>query len=235
MRKSNFKHPLAILRTSIGLSQREMANLLECSAPAVQSIELGRLVLSDGLASRIADETGVDLGWLKKGDPSAPPIDRRGAPFTKPGFERWRAARAGEKLGLGGLEMIDAAITLAFVQMGTACLAACETSRVPLFCYKISETLGQLAKEFATPHCVASVAYFQESSSLLVTCPRVADTARFPGLAEAVKLLAISVNRHYSVGITADTEAEAEAGAEADSQSNVEEYQRKDQDLEIGI
>src|SRR3954447_19679671 len=73
MRPSPMRHTLAILRTTIGLTQKELAVLTGRAARTVQAIELGQLPLSEELALRIAKETGVDEGWLLEGDTSVPP------------------------------------------------------------------------------------------------------------------------------------------------------------------
>lgn len=73
MRPSPLRHPLAVLRTTIGLTQKELADLVGRAARTIQSIELGHLPLSEELALRIAKETGVDESWLLQGDTSIPP------------------------------------------------------------------------------------------------------------------------------------------------------------------
>ena len=72
MRPSPLKHPLAVLRTTIGLTQKEMANLVGRATRTIQAIELGQLPLGEELALKIAQETGVDESWLLKGDPNLP-------------------------------------------------------------------------------------------------------------------------------------------------------------------
>src|SRR6185295_16888592 len=77
MRPSPLKHPLAVLRTTIGLTQKEMAELTGRAARTIQAVELSKLPLSEELALRIAKETGVDESWLLAGDTNVPP--QRGA------------------------------------------------------------------------------------------------------------------------------------------------------------
>lgn len=98
MRPSQLKHSVAVLRTTIGLGQKEFADLIGVSASTVQSIELGankaghyRLKLGEKLAHRICLETDADLGWLLAGVPTAP-IRPDESPLTKETFERFRAA-----------------------------------------------------------------------------------------------------------------------------------------------
>jgi transcriptional regulator with XRE-family HTH domain len=99
MRPSPLRHPLAVLRTTIGLTQKELAEMTGRAARTIQSIELGHLSLSEELALRIAEETGVDESWLLQGDTGIPP-QRGGAllafakenrPYTREDYEWQRA------------------------------------------------------------------------------------------------------------------------------------------------
>ena len=63
MRPSPQRHPLAVLRTLIGFTQKELAQILECSTPTVQAVELGKLKLSLDLAQRVYFQTGVSTEW----------------------------------------------------------------------------------------------------------------------------------------------------------------------------
>jgi transcriptional regulator with XRE-family HTH domain len=93
------RHTLAILRTTIGLTQKELAVLTGRAARTVQAIELGQLPLSEELALRIAKETGVDEGWLLEGDTSVPPqmgrallgFARERRPYRREDYEWQRA------------------------------------------------------------------------------------------------------------------------------------------------
>lgn len=99
MRLSPLRHPLAVLRTTIGLTQKEMADLVQRSTRTIQAVELGQLPLSEDLAKAIAEATGVDQGWLLENNPKTPP--RKGitamgmgtgtGQFGKPEFEFHRA------------------------------------------------------------------------------------------------------------------------------------------------
>jgi transcriptional regulator with XRE-family HTH domain len=78
MRVSPLRHPLAILRTIIRLTQKEMADLVQRSPRTIQAIELGQLPLSEELAMVIAQETGIDAGWLLEKNPATPPREGLG-------------------------------------------------------------------------------------------------------------------------------------------------------------
>src|SRR5258708_3228597 len=68
MPASKRSHVLAILRANLDLKQSELAQLVGCSLPTIQSIELNRLALSPSLAARISTATGADLDWLRAND-----------------------------------------------------------------------------------------------------------------------------------------------------------------------
>ncbi len=68
---------LAVLRSVAGITQKELARLIDCATVTVQSIELGKLALSRRLAERVSLQTGVSLEWLLKGDFKSAPISAR--------------------------------------------------------------------------------------------------------------------------------------------------------------
>ena len=91
MRPSPQRHTLAVLRNISGMTQKEMAAILECSTPTIQAVELGRLNLSDKLAGLVSHKTGINLAWLLTNDVNQPPVDVDGAPYTKALFEDYQA------------------------------------------------------------------------------------------------------------------------------------------------
>jgi DNA-binding XRE family transcriptional regulator len=95
MRPSALRHPVAVLRTFLGLKQPEFAKLVGCSPATIQSIELGpeRLEASFSVAFQISDATGVDHKWIINGDPLAPMMDRFGNPYSIEVWEVFRDAR----------------------------------------------------------------------------------------------------------------------------------------------
>lgn len=92
MRRSPLSHPLAVLRTTIGLTQKEMGDLVKRAARTIQSIELCKLPLTEELALRVAEATGVDEGWLFAGDPLTPP--RKGLTLQQIGHGQGDYTRA---------------------------------------------------------------------------------------------------------------------------------------------
>ena len=91
MRPSPLRHTLAVLRSFLRLTQKEMADIVECSTPTIQAIELGKLNLSEKLGVTLATKTGVSLDWLMQNDVTAPVVDRSGETYTKEAFESIRA------------------------------------------------------------------------------------------------------------------------------------------------
>ncbi len=99
MRNSPLRHPLAILRITIGLTQKELGALVNRAARTIQSIELGHLPLTEELALRLAEATGVDEAWLFAGNPQTPPLKglslrqagRAEGVYTKADYEYHRA------------------------------------------------------------------------------------------------------------------------------------------------
>ena len=91
MRPSPLRHPVAVLRNLIGLGQKELAQLVGKSASTIQAIELGKLRLSEELAAKIEQETGVSSDWLLAGDVNRPIENAIGASYLKDDYELARA------------------------------------------------------------------------------------------------------------------------------------------------
>jgi transcriptional regulator with XRE-family HTH domain len=94
--QSKKKTPVAVLRTKLGLTVKEFAELIGKSVWSVTSLETGRLNLSEETAIKISDETGVAMKWLLDGKPKekpyeTDPIDGSKHPYTKEIFERIQA------------------------------------------------------------------------------------------------------------------------------------------------
>jgi DNA-binding XRE family transcriptional regulator len=73
---SKLRHNLARARRDVlKVTQAQLAKWVGCSPVTIQSIEAGRLALSDFLAARIEQITGVSAEWLLKNDlKSGPPL-----------------------------------------------------------------------------------------------------------------------------------------------------------------
>ena len=155
MQPSPLKHVLAIVRTTVGLTQKELAAVLGCSVPTIQSIELGRLKLSEGLAQRVVENTGVDLACLLHNDPSQPVLDQTGQPYTRAEFDRWQANKAFSQDHAHSLpeEVGDYMLLWSLFKRHVRLLAetlahAYTRNQSRLFAYKCNLALKQLADQF---------------------------------------------------------------------------------------
>lgn len=64
---------VAVLRAAIGLSVEQFADLIGKSTSTINSLETGRLALSEETAERIEYKTGVSIQWLLGGNPTEKP------------------------------------------------------------------------------------------------------------------------------------------------------------------
>jgi transcriptional regulator with XRE-family HTH domain len=153
MRPSLKKHVLAVLREVIGFKQPMMAELLGCSLSSIQSIEVGRLPLSEKMAQRVALETGVAIEWLLKNNIKEPPVcplkqfTRFRRPFTKEYFEHWRAEKERPKNGSSDLEMSHFCTAIEMARVAAILQAAWEQGRFELFRFKIWQAVTEIGEE----------------------------------------------------------------------------------------
>ncbi len=150
MRRSPQRHPLAVLRLKIGLGQKEMASLLKCSRPTIQAIELGKLKLSERLATEIAIQTGASLEWLLSGNPSGPPRSQWGGEYTLEEFERVQADLIQPRTHYTDLEYISEFYLDCSSRIGEALLASIRADHYPIFRYRLRQLLDRLEQEFGT-------------------------------------------------------------------------------------
>jgi transcriptional regulator with XRE-family HTH domain len=86
------KHPrrqsaLSKIRAATGLTQRDFAARLGCSAAAVEMAELGERAVSESMAVKVMGLTGCDPDALLLGKAK----DQRGKDFTEQSFHSWTA------------------------------------------------------------------------------------------------------------------------------------------------
>jgi transcriptional regulator with XRE-family HTH domain len=62
--KKKPKHVIAWVREQLGLSQAQLAGLIGSRQPTIQSIEIGRLPLSEYFAYALAEQTGIKAKWF---------------------------------------------------------------------------------------------------------------------------------------------------------------------------
>jgi DNA-binding XRE family transcriptional regulator len=66
------RHNLQRLRAELNVSQATLAAWVGRSAVTIKAVEIGKLTLSDNLATLIAEVTGADKDWLLRNDLSEP-------------------------------------------------------------------------------------------------------------------------------------------------------------------
>jgi hypothetical protein len=90
MAKSLQKTTLAILRHTLGVHGHEsrFARRIRRSPSWVKQASSGHLPLTRSVAIVVAYETGVSFEWLMTGDPTQPPVDMQGMPYTLETFAR---------------------------------------------------------------------------------------------------------------------------------------------------
>lgn len=153
------KHTLAVLRRTIGLEQKEMAELLGCSPATIQAVEYGKLPLSARLAERAALETGAGLDWLLDNHLKRGPVDSVGRPLTVQTFQETRAARTRPQDTGSDLDRIREAYPFAIDVVGSILLKAFEAGRVDLYVYKLLSALQELGVELGETRCLKRFVY----------------------------------------------------------------------------
>ncbi|HLP78246.1 MAG TPA: helix-turn-helix transcriptional regulator [Candidatus Paceibacterota bacterium] len=148
MRVSSQSHTLAVLRILLGLTQKEMAAVLQCSAPTIQAIELDRLKLSEKLAGLASLKTGINLAWLLENDVTQPPIDTKGRAYTKATFEEFQAINNIRKDPQMENEIAIFCRNQISVRLHALLLRAYRNDATDLCVYKLSKAFDELEKQF---------------------------------------------------------------------------------------
>jgi transcriptional regulator with XRE-family HTH domain len=148
MRPSNQRHPLAVLRVLVGLTQKEMAAILDCSTPTIQAVELGKLKLSEKLAEHISIKTGIKIDWLLQNDVGQPPMDVAGAPYTKQTYENYQAQSSYQHDAFGAVFSTVYCHMANMARLEALILRAFTDDKMPLCAYKLSQAFDKLDQEF---------------------------------------------------------------------------------------
>src|SRR5687767_9784454 len=146
MRISPLQHPLAILRTKLGLGQREFGEKVGRHWRTIQSIELGKLPLSAKLAERICDETSVNFQWLMNGDPAAPIIDERGLPWSRNAFFDVQGRKLLPGSSLGRHYAMDL-LTASIAQICAAVVAASESKNIRAYPWRLATAIDKVMED----------------------------------------------------------------------------------------
>src|SRR6266404_752890 len=155
MRSSPLRHPLAILRNIIGLTQKQLADLAECARPTVQAIELQKLHLSEKLALKIAYQTGVHVGWLLADNVETAPTCGNGRPFTKESFEMEQASLRAPAIRQGDLNAIRLEMITAVERLAASCSSAYKADQIWLWTYKVEAALEALVNQFGIDRSIS--------------------------------------------------------------------------------
>jgi hypothetical protein len=124
-----------------------MADLVECSRPTIQAIELAKLPLSEKLATRIEHETGISLEWLLANDPGKPPVDWINMPYTQRTYDQHQASKNRSSSDPNDFYYMQGTMALALAEICNMLLESYKTGRLDLCGFKLKQTLGDLRKE----------------------------------------------------------------------------------------
>jgi transcriptional regulator with XRE-family HTH domain len=155
MRNSPLKHPVAVLRTMLGLSQEEFGKEINLSRRTIQSIELGNLRLTEENALLIQQRIGVSIHWLLGGDPAVEPYfedeRERRVRYTREMYDELRAAKA------SGLGIVRPDTTPSRLHMGALATvhdwfpilsAARKAGKGDLAVFYLHKFLGEMRQQF---------------------------------------------------------------------------------------
>ena len=161
MRPSPLRHTLAILRTTIGLTQKELAEIGECSTATIQAIELGKLKLSDRLGEVIAVQTGINLRWLLDNDVTKPILHRSGKPYEEGDRVEWQPPETPADLYDTSL-LLQEFLLLHFSRIVATALSAQKKGKQLLFDFKMHKAISVLEKQFGRRDKVLSAVLYAE-------------------------------------------------------------------------
>lgn len=147
MRLSPLRHALAVLRTTIGLTQKELADLVGRATRTIQAVELGNLSLSDSLGYELASKTGVSLEWLIKNKPGSPIVDEAGKPYTRASYEKARAREVPLSDSLWQYTASLKAVAVSLSMILRASLAAYRSNEVGLFAFRLTEAVADATEK----------------------------------------------------------------------------------------
>jgi len=141
---------LALLRATIGQTQQEFAELVGCSLPTIRAIEQRKLALSEKLAQKLSDETGVRISWLLDGDATRPPSDANEVLVTKESFEQHQVNLVRRRIPLPPEERTGQILAKNCRLLMSILVSAERHGNQDLCGYKIGEALEELKKQFGS-------------------------------------------------------------------------------------
>jgi len=139
----------------LGLSQKKMAHIAECSWPTIQAIERQKLKLSDELGMRIAFKTGVDLKWLTENQLRRAPTTLDGRPYTLSEFDRVQTQvvlpPATEAQAEALLQDVRRFFAFNVRMLALLYAYAHKHDKFPMCAFKVSRELQKLIREQVSP------------------------------------------------------------------------------------
>ena len=134
----------------LGFKQPTFAELVGCSLPTLQSIESGRLALSERLALKISQETGVNVEWLLDDDEMDDPTTTTGVSYRKEHYE-WTQANRGEAASIHDTFLIGEELFVLLGQLGRLLigLARRQPELLRVVFWKMQQFRTAMTKEFA--------------------------------------------------------------------------------------
>lgn len=145
-------HKIATIRKGIDYTQAQFGGLIGRSRPTVQAIELGKLRLTEELAQKVSEETGVSLKWLLEEDPDTEPYSEMGAghaPWNREIFEHIQASKHPVHFVRSQGQVDSAAIAIeSIIDWLPIFSAATKTGKNYLALYHLSKFLRDMRNKF---------------------------------------------------------------------------------------
>jgi transcriptional regulator with XRE-family HTH domain len=154
MQQSPRKHPLAVLRLFLGLSQEKMGKLIGVSKPTVQAIELLQLKLSEPVAERIVKQTNINFDWLLGGDKEARMLNAEGLPYSRRDYENAQGKAGWDQDPKWEEELRDFVVIFSNYYQGRLdkiLRVALKKGRHQWVWWKVDRVLSELEEEFGLP------------------------------------------------------------------------------------
>ena len=150
MRPSLGQSCLAVLRATTGLTQQQLAELVQCSRPTIQAIELNKLGLSQKLAARVSFHTGISAAWLLKNEYNVPPVcrDNPNHPYTREVFEKTRRALTKPRTSAAHLVVLEQVLAWAYRHLGGVLLAAYRSDKTAHFNHELRQWVAEMESHF---------------------------------------------------------------------------------------
>jgi len=144
------QHTVRVLRKLCGLSQAELAQIIDCARLTVHGLEAGKLKLSDKMAERIALHTGISAGWLLANNPKRKPVCQFDSArlFTKEVFEMRRAEVLDSRTDPVDLFLLSRTVESSCSRLRGCARAAYCSDEIIYFNYKVRQFLEDVEQRW---------------------------------------------------------------------------------------